>query len=293
MGGDGNDVIYGNAGADTLFGLDGNDRMFGGQGIDHLVGGNGDDAIHGGELSSADTMLGNAGNDRFLHQSNDVVYDQTVGDALIEFEDFTDSWTDLEIEVVDRGFNELYLATGNNVLLFDTLSSDDLRFLKYADLGGSWGINYLSTTTSWYWENGQQIFSYQYDREIRIVDWDESSQWYNDQFVMTTIHEIGHNWDSDLELESVAPVLGDVWESFLAISGWTDVNPNNSSYTLSSDGQWWYLNDASFAENYGRSNPYEDLATMWEYLFTTDPADYDPDLQPKLDIYSTVFSLLS
>lgn len=293
MGGSGDDLIYGNQGNDSIFGLAGNDRMFGGQGVDHLVGGAGDDAIHGGQLSAADTMVGNAGNDRFLHQANDVVYDRAAGDALIEFEDYSDQWMDLEIEVIDRGFNALYLATGNNALLFDTLSNDDLRFLKYDNLNGSAGINYLSTTTSWYYENGQQIFSYQYDREIRIADWDELSEWYNDQFMKTAIHEIGHNWDSELELGSVSLVLEDSWNSFLAASGWTDVNPNSSSYTLSNDGQWWYLNTASFAENYGKSSPYEDLATMWEYWFTTDPADYDPSLLSKLDVYSSVFSFLS
>ena len=293
IGGSGVDLVYGNAGADSIFGGDGNDRLFGGQGIDHLVGGNGDDAIHGGGQDAADTMLGNAGNDRFLHQTNDVVYDRGLGDVLIEFEDFSDSWTDLEIEVIDRGFNKLYLATGNNALLFDTLSNEDLRFLKYDDLGGSSGINYLHTTTSWYYENGEQIFTYDYDREIHIADWDESSQWYNDQFTMTAIHEIGHNWDSNLELESVGPFLDGAWESFLAASGWTDVDPNSSSYTLSNDGQWWYLNNASFAEEYGKSNPYEDLATMWEYFFATDPANYDPNLQSKLDVYSNIFNLLS
>ncbi len=293
MGGDGDDLIYGNAGRDLIYGLDGNDRMFGGQGVDHLVGGNGDDAIHGGGLSSADTMYGNAGNDRFLHQGNDVVYDRAVGDALFEFEDFSDQWTDLEIEVIDRGFKELYLATGNNILLVDTLSSDDLRFLKYDDLGGSSGINHLATSTSWYTANGQTIYTYEYTREIRIADWDESSSWYNDQYMMTAIHEIGHNWDSDLELESVDPILGDAWDSFLAQSGWTDVNPNSSNYSRSHDGRWWYLNTATFADDYGKSNPYEDLATMWEYLFTTDPADYDPGLQSKLDVYFGIFSILS
>lgn len=293
MGGDGDDVIFGNAGDDTLFGLDGNDRMFGGEGVDHLVGGNGNDAIHGGSSVAADTMLGNAGQDRFLHQSGDVIYDRAAEDAVILFEDATSAWTDIEISVVERGLNVLYLATESNALLLDALTGDDLRLLKYDQLGGYAGVNYLSSSTRWYFENGQQIFEYEYSREIHIADWDESSSWMNDEFMSVTIHEIAHNFDSRLELEAIAGELANAWDSFTATSGWTDTNPNSNDYTRSSDGQWWYLNTATFAEEYGRTNPFEDFCTVWEYYFENDPADYDSALLPKTGVLTGMFEFLT
>ncbi|MBB5224373.1 subtilisin family serine protease/subtilisin-like proprotein convertase family protein [Amaricoccus macauensis] len=70
VGGDGNDLITGNAsgnalhgmrGADTLMGAAGNDRLDGGTGADSLAGGTGDDTLLGG--NGNDTLFGSAGRD--------------------------------------------------------------------------------------------------------------------------------------------------------------------------------------------------------------------------------------
>lgn len=275
-----------------IVGNDGNDRLFGGAGVDRIVGGAGDDALHGGSVTAADVLVGNAGADRFLRQDLDVIEDRGTGDAVIEFENYSDLWNDVEIEVMDQAFQQLYDATQNNILLVDTLSTDDLRFLKYDSLGNYAGTNWLQTSTSWYYENGNLITNYTYSREIRIADWDETSSWYNDQYQLVALHEIGHNWDSELELTTVSSDLGTVWNSFLAASGWTDSNPNDSNHTQSLNGQWWYDNNASFAEYYGRTNPNEDAATMFEYLMSTDSGNFNSDLQSKLDIYTAVVDFL-
>ena len=47
-GGDGNDIIWGNACTNILFGDAGNDKLYGGSGNDILIGGSGNDTMHGG-----------------------------------------------------------------------------------------------------------------------------------------------------------------------------------------------------------------------------------------------------
>ena len=80
------------------------------------------------------------------------------------------------------------------------------------------------------------------------------------------IHEVGHNWDDEFELVAANPNLSGAIDSFRALSGWSDVDPQVSSYTLSADGEWWYLNTAVFEDDYGRTNPHEDYAVAWEII---------------------------
>lgn len=58
-GGDGNDILWGNAGHNIMFGDDGNDRIYGGSDNDVLIGGTGND-----------TMLGGGGDDIFCYGSS-------------------------------------------------------------------------------------------------------------------------------------------------------------------------------------------------------------------------------
>lgn len=296
IGGTGRDLIFGEAGDDQLYGLDGDDEIDGGLGVDRVVGGNGDDALYGGELVSADTLIGGGGDDRFITQPGDLVSDAGERDAVLEFINETADWTDAEITVLKDGFRQLYDITGNNVLIQETLNNDSLKFYKYATLNGAAGINYLQTSTSWYYQNGQRIYTYQYTREIRILDWDETSSFYNDQFVDVLIHELAHNWDSELELEGISADLGAQWSAFLGLSGWTDQNPNSpNDYSRSHDSQWWYLNSAQFAENYGRTNPKEDMATMIERFMHDGGADPEGTtvLDAKLNLIDSIFSEIS
>ena len=72
-GGDGNDGLWGEAGADTLSGDGGadfvaggagNDSLSGGAGADYLAGGSGDDTLDGG--AGYDILAGGAGDDRLI-----------------------------------------------------------------------------------------------------------------------------------------------------------------------------------------------------------------------------------
>ena len=65
-GGTGNDTLDGGAGGDALAGGNGNDALYGRGGPDRLDGGPGRDGLFGGWNGDADTLLGGAGDDRFL-----------------------------------------------------------------------------------------------------------------------------------------------------------------------------------------------------------------------------------
>jgi len=70
-GGDGNDTLYGGGGNDLLSGDNGNDWLLGGNGNDTLLAGSGVDVLNGGLGNDSlvglagDTMIGDAGSDRF------------------------------------------------------------------------------------------------------------------------------------------------------------------------------------------------------------------------------------
>ncbi|MDP5219937.1 M10 family metallopeptidase C-terminal domain-containing protein [Ruegeria sp. 2205SS24-7] len=65
VGGDKNDVIYGNDKDNSLIGWDGDDYLFGGDGADKLNGDFGNDTMHGG--AGADELAGHYGRDTFLY----------------------------------------------------------------------------------------------------------------------------------------------------------------------------------------------------------------------------------
>ena len=98
----GNDTIYGGAGADTINGGGGDDTIYGGSGGDnlgggndgdHLYGGSGTDTISGGNNNDtiiggygADNLTGSNGNDTFVYldakDTNDTITDFTSGDKI-------------------------------------------------------------------------------------------------------------------------------------------------------------------------------------------------------------------
>ncbi len=302
LAGDGNDVatgqggddrINGGAGDDYINGHSGHDWLRGDAGQDAMYGGSGDDSLFGGAAAENDTLVGNADQDRFLVRNGDLAVDPIAEDAVLVFEDVTSNWNDVEIEVVDKAFQQLYQRTGNAALMRDPLTTDPLTFYKYEYLGGAAGINYLS----WYSETTCDVTgcetTYTYHREIQIADWDESIPFYNDAFQAVVIHEIGHNWDSELEMTSALDNLQGLWDSFMSISQWQPDDPG-PGYTQSLDGQWWYLSTAEFAEDYGRSNPHEDFSTSWQYYFG-DYQDASLDhsgLQSKMDLLDALFDQL-
>ncbi|MEY3226093.1 MAG: Bifunctional hemolysin/adenylate cyclase precursor [Planctomycetota bacterium] len=296
-GGIGDDSIYGEADDDRLYGENGNDVIRGGGGVDLLRGGNDSDSLHGGEFGTGDTLYGDAGFDRFLRQGSDTIADQAAEDAIIRFENATSNWSDREIEVIDEGLAMLVAQTGNNALLRDSLDPQDLGFFKYAELEGAAAWNQLAIyeEQEWNYITGQwETTGYTYEREIHFADWDELSSWYNSQYSLVAVHELAHNWDSEQELETISPGAGQLWNSFIAVSDWREVNPNQPGNFLQSlDGNHWYASSSSFAEEYGQTNPREDFATIWEYFFNPNAdAGLASSLQPKTNVLNSLFSML-
>ncbi len=294
LGGSGDDELHGEAGDDILYGEAGNDLLRGDTGVDRLNGGDGHDSLLGGStMGQVDYLSGNAGNDRFLTLDGDVVNDQEAVDAILVFVNVDSNWNDTELEVADSAFSRLFSATGNTRLLQESLNTKPLTFYKYASLGGSAGLNQLGWTSQTTCNASGCTTVYDYTRQIRIVEWDDSSSWYNDQFIDVVVHEIGHNWDSELELTSALPSLTGNWNSFLAVSDWRNSNPG-IGYTQSLDGQWWYLSSAYFVENYARVSPREDMATAWEYYFEQyqDSSANHTNMQPRMNILDSIFATL-
>jgi Ca2+-binding RTX toxin-like protein len=295
LGGTGNDRLYGDAGNDTMHGQEGDDFLRGNDGNDWLVGNDGNDSLFGGAtMGEVDQLAGGAGLDRFLELSADVLEAPEPVDARLVFVNHDSVWTEAELEVADLAFARLYSATSNTRLLRESLNNKPLTFYKYASLGGAAGVNWLSWTSQTSCGPSGCTTVYDYTRQIRIAEWNEASAWYNDQMVDVFVHEIGHNWDSATELDAALPGLGAWFQSYLSIADWRSTNPG-AGYTLSLDGRWWYRSNAWFQENYARTNPYEDIATGWEYWFETyqDPNVDHSQIQPRMDVFDAIFAALA
>ena len=85
MGGEGNDSLTGGSMDDMLEGGSGNDTLMGGGGADMLMGGSGNDSLVGG--TGADTLGGGTGDDTLTGDSGQDVFVYTGGDDTIT--DFT------------------------------------------------------------------------------------------------------------------------------------------------------------------------------------------------------------
>ncbi|MCH2183037.1 MAG: hypothetical protein MK108_13620 [Mariniblastus sp.] len=296
-GGPGDDVLLGNEGADHLDGQSGadliyghadNDLLRGGADNDILWGGNGADSLFGGKTDDMDRLWGEGDDDRFLVQPGDDVRDLTPLDAQLLFVNHSGDWSDKEIEVLDLGFAQLHERTQNTRLLKDPLPTGPLTFYKES-------LNYLGNAlavNSWQWTSNGWTTSY--SRQIRFAEWSELSESQNRLRQSTVIHEIAHNWDSELELTRVNAGWSGRANSFQQLSHWTTIPHAGMPFIPSLDGQWWYLPTSAdgFAREYGKTNPYEDLATVWEHYFSGQTA-LDPGLQSKLDYVHQLFDDLA
>ena len=291
-GGGAPDKIIGDAGNDILEGQGHNDSLYGRSGSDILRGGGGMDGLFGG--LDSDTLVGGNSADRFLFQSGDTISDQTESDARLVFSNDNIAWTDVEVEVVDGGLKSLHMRTASTRLLKDSFPSGDLTFEKSNSLGGAVGMNTLSWRTyyQWNYEIGDwEVTSIDYTRLIEFSDWNEGNVFQNADRVDTMIHEIGHNWDGAAEIGTVLGSSAEaIWNDFLAVSGWVENPANTEGMTNSADGQWWYSSDAEFVRNYGRTNPYEDWATVWEEVFKDETVS--AEIQQKFDIVNSLFDQL-
>ena len=124
-GGDGNDVLTGNAAGNVLSGGRGRDYLLGEEGNDVLNGGAGDDQLFGG--AGADALNGGSGNDiaRYEHsgsgvrvslQTGDASGGDAEGDRLIGIENIQGSQFEDVLWGNDQG-NKLYGHDGNDYLL--------------------------------------------------------------------------------------------------------------------------------------------------------------------------------
>jgi len=224
--------IDGGWGDDQIVGGSGNDVLYGSFGNDLLVGVAGDDMLFGGQ--GFDRLAGGTGADRFLYQYGDGILDSSSSDAVISFTDGTRRWSDAEIIAVDDGLGWLQARTGNTRIL-KLATGQNLTFQRDTVLQGD-----------------SRILGDNDDMgRIRIADslFRQSRQWIG----ATVVHEIAHNWDEQHENPFIA--------QFRAQSGWVNVGME----------QWRYSPNATFSRAYGRTNPYEDFATMMETAYGLRP----------------------
>ncbi|MFO0841536.1 MAG: calcium-binding protein [Gemmataceae bacterium] len=268
-----NDTIFGGEGNDTLFGLGGNDKLYGEAGSDRLDGGEGNDGLFGG-IGWTDVLIGGGGADRllqFAREDNLVDLDRGAGDAVITFTNGTArpsegvmwssaSWTDAEIQQVDRAFAVLHERTGNTRLL-KTAARGDLTFERLGSPANASSVGG--------WNEGTNIV---------LINASFSNPNY---LVETVFHEIGHNWDDTGENGAI----GD----FRGLSGWQRHDNGGGSrfppdgYRLSGDGQWDYRANAAFPRDYGRKSPLEDFADSFAAYFMRRaglPAEANPANAP-------------
>jgi hypothetical protein len=82
----------------------------------------------------------------------------------------------------------------------------------------------------------------------------------------TVYHEFGHNWDEASETSLVTP--------FREQSGWVEIPSALPGFTASTGvgDNWYYLTSESdtFAREYGKTNPLEDMASTWEAYFVNE-----------------------
>lgn len=257
-GGDGNDTLRGGAGQDTLYGDDGDDDLYGGEGADVLWGGLGNDGLFGGR--GEDVLNGGPGADRFLdyfesawigRDWEDSVDDFEREDARIGFRDEDNeieqtwdgitylyapgAWTDTEVELIDEALRELHLVTENNEFL-ERRRNGQVVFVRHGAGSPSGGAPAWNDDARVHMANG----SFTSDNwTLRVV-----------------FHEIAHYWEDEWK-----------WGEWKDLSGWRGTNPDHPAWTQSHDDDWWFLSSSSFARDYGRTNPFEDFATCFEYYF--------------------------
>jgi Ca2+-binding RTX toxin-like protein len=271
-GNDNHDMIYGESGEDSLTGGSGNDALYGGTSADDLDGGSGDDGVFGG--SNTDTVRGGTGDDRFLSWKHatgwfgimydpDTLEDVEGNDAKINFENGNDKtiilegedevyeakdWSNADIERLDAALAVLHREVGNTTLL-KTSWGWEVTFERYGGTGRGFNSGGRITLTD-----------AQFDRS------DNYLRGY-------VLHEIGHNWDDE----------NPNWDAFKLLSGWTSINPNNSTvFAKAEHYNWWYRKNADFARGYAKNSPYDDFAESFAAYFM-DQAGWDGGTDPYFD----------
>jgi len=269
-GGNGDDFIRGDAGNDLLRGQNGEDRLFGSDGRDSLIGGAG----------FFDFLSGGEGADRFLALVDDFVEQREVQDALIQFRNGSNNWTNIEMEVLDRAFARLEAATENTRLLKDTETVEPLVFIKETTIpAGPHIANPELVEIVEQVRNpatGELVEQVTIERRYSVGDWDEFDADTNRFHELELPQVIGLAWASTEQIQNVLSQEDTLWNQFLRLSDWIPAvdefgnrvgNPNTNFYQISTDNQWFHLQNALFAEDFARTNPQEDFGTVWRLFF--------------------------
>lgn len=303
-GASGDDELHGGFGDDLLVGLGGNDLLYGQLGVDSLFGGDGDDGLIGG-VGEADSLAGNAGNDRFIFVGDDTIQDFVAGeDATIEFRNASDSWTNFEIQVIDTGLHRLQESTGSTRVLREVTSTEPIVFIKETTItppeAGRAAQNELVTVSKQVLNPTTlqlETVTVQ-ERQISFGDWDESDAALNTIHVDEVPREMSYLWAGETNVQTVFSSQGDFWNSFTRITGWTTQRPEAIEfYDVSPDGNWFFLKSVAFAEEAGKVSPTEDFATMWKFVIQEQfavPGEgaNRPELTPKFEKVDELFALL-
>jgi hypothetical protein len=249
--GAGNDHLEGGEGADVLRAEAGRDFLYGDGGLDRLFGGWGDDSLHGGAGTQIDQIHGEQGSDRFHQDDNDLITDRAAEDVTIEYRTNFVDWANDEIRVLDLAFQDIYLFVGSQDLLRESHSgNENVTIVKFQDLPG--------TAVS------QNVITPQNERQIRIVDFDETTDVGRNFFQAEISRQIGHNWNTPDELASYSAAAVANFDQFLDASQWLATNPNDSDFQQSGDHQWWFSRFATFTGPEAQFNPYADFVSVWE-----------------------------
>ncbi|HYO08104.1 MAG TPA: calcium-binding protein [Tepidisphaeraceae bacterium] len=243
LGGADADTLAGSDGDDTCSGDGGDDALRGDAGKDNLLGGDGADALFGGD--GRDALIGGAGNDGLFGGRADADT-LTGGGGADRFLDFAgDHPTDRAAADAaptfidgDVAWDDAEIEAVDEGFARLVERTNSTRLLK---LEGGGDVDVLRYT-----DLGESVLADNLgDGRMRFGDlaFDSGDAW------ATMIHELGHNWDTDDENPSA--------RDFFELSHWRDTR-----------GDWTYDPDAAFANDYGKTNPYEDFATALEVYFS-------------------------
>ena len=296
-----NDQLHGDADNDQLFGGGGNDDLYGEAGADVLRGGIGNDGLFGG-IETNDILWGEEGKDRLLYFVGDALPDLSTEDARLEFRNLSSNWTNGEVEVIDRGLALLHQRTGNTQLLKGTLTSEPLVFNKKLTLPipnppstVRVGTNELVTITEQVFNPvTQQVETVtRMERQLSFAEWNENDSAMNARYTAEIPREMAHTWASSEAITTVLPNQGSYWSSFLLFSGWTQTRPDDIQfYDVSLDDNWFFRKDALFVEEFSKTNPVEDFASVWKLYFDPAGAAERVRLVTKISKLDSLFSML-
>ena len=304
-GGDGADILNGHEGEDLIVGAGGrdtadggadNDRIFGGEGPDILAGGDGDDEIHGNE--GVDVINGGEGNDSLFGGIDNNVFEGDGGrdlilsggkadsivdggdDVIIEFgsDDVTpgSEWTDNHIQTVAGALNRIVARANNIDIVGDNNGDNRVQYIKGTDLDAENRRD----------EEGVLI--------VQLPDWDAGSALEQREVTSEVIRQLGLIWADASVIDAVFAGSGTFITQFNEVSDWTEGTDVPDGYVASTDGEWFYLEDAEFFSDGGRANPQADWADMWDFVFSDIKSAVDIErLEDKTAVVDAFFDSLS